>query len=424
MVAALLSIGRLPEMISGRCARRRITARWGIGLWATGERTAGTMKPAERGASCCRSLEPAGPQAAVATRGRGRISFGIDDEFPWRRYRPLRYDEGDARVSPGRFDVTRRHWTWCCAATAFLVAGLVVLITEVYPWARWTEDFFPGTPPDLELEAEAWETTGDFVRFAVVGDTGTGGRNEMAVAGEMAETYRGSPYGLVIHVGDISYYGSVADRWHDVFVEPFRPLLEAGVRFEVAVGNHELEEEPSAEADAEIVAVLERIGAIGRYYVASHGPVDFFIIDSSTPQINGVDARAQLKWLDRALTESTARWKVAVLHHPPYASGPKRGSNLHVREALEPLFIEHGVDLVLTGHDHFYERSKPQHGITYVVSGAGAKLSPTGTGESTAVAARELQFMLIEVDGGTLHARSMGVDGQTIDEFSIVKEHP
>jgi 3',5'-cyclic AMP phosphodiesterase CpdA len=298
---------------------------------------------------------------------------------------------------------------------------MLVLLTQVYPWARWTEDFLPGTPPDIELEARAWTTSDGFLRFAVVGDTGTGGRNEMAVARQMAETYRETPYGLVIHVGDISYYGSVADRWDAVFIRPFRPLLAAGVRFEVAVGNHELEEEPSPDADAEIAAMLDRIGAEGRYYTASHGPVDFFIIDSSTPQITGVDARAQLAWLDRALASSTASWKVAVLHHPPYASGPGRGSNLPVREAVEPLFIEHGVDLVLTGHDHFYERSKPQHGITYVVSGAGAKLSPTGIGTSTAVAAEELQFMLIEVDGDTMRVRCLGADGHTIDDFTIIE---
>ncbi len=317
-----------------------------------------------------------------------------------------------------------RHWLWSTAATALLVAGLGVLITEVYPWARWTEDFFPGSPPNLRLEPQAWEVSDDRLRFAVVGDTGTGGRNQMAVARAMAEAYAETPYGVVIHVGDISYYGSVADRWEEVFVQPFGPLLDAGVRFEVAVGNHELEEEPTPEANAEIAAELERTGAEGRYYVASHGPVDFFIIDSSTPQIRGVAAEEQLAWLDATLAASTARWKVAVLHHPPYASGPKRGSNLPVREAVEPLFVEHGVDLVLTGHDHFYERSTPQRGITYIVSGAGAKVSPTGSSDFTAIAASELQFMLVAVRGDTMHLQSIGADGTVIDDFTIVEGQP
>jgi 3',5'-cyclic AMP phosphodiesterase CpdA len=316
----------------------------------------------------------------------------------------------------------RRHWLWCGAATTFLIVGIALIVNIAYPWARWTEDFFPGSPPDAVLEPHAWSETATSLTFAVVGDTGTGGRNQMAVARQMADTYTRTPFGLVVHVGDISYYGSVADRWEQVFVEPYGPLLDAGVTFEMAVGNHELEEESSTAADAEIAAEIERIGSEGRYYSVRHGPVDFFVIDSSTPLITGNAAADQVAWLDAALGSSDAPWKIAVVHHPPYASGPKRGSNLEVRAALEPLFIAHGVDLVLTGHDHFYERSHPQDGIVYVVSGAGAKLSAIGHSDFTATSLRELEFMLIEVAGHGLRAQAIGTNGEVLDRFEIEQD--
>jgi metallophosphoesterase superfamily enzyme len=95
----------------------------------------------------------------------------------------------------------------------------------------------------------------------------------MDIAGQMARTYEEMPYGLVVLLGDISHNGSFADRYEEVFVELFRPLLDAGVRFELAVGNHELQNVPSSEANAEIVRRLEAIGAEGAFFSFVQGPV-------------------------------------------------------------------------------------------------------------------------------------------------------
>ena len=316
-----------------------------------------------------------------------------------------------------------RHWLWIAGTTVLLIAGLNVVIFSVYPWARWTEDFFPGRAPDDVLEAEAWTVTEDSLTFAVVGDTGTGGRNQMAVAQAMVDAYKVRPYPVVAHVGDISYYGSAADRWEEVVEEPYASLADAGVEFEVAVGNHELEEEISEEANQEIVAIIERIGEEGHFYSQVYGPVEFFIVDSSTPLITGNAAEDQREWLEGALAASTAKWKIAVHHHPPYGSGPKRGSNITVREAVEPLYVEYGVDLVLTGHDHFYERTTPQQGIVYIITGAGAKVSDIGEdADFTAFAREGLQFMIIEVDGNTLRGEALDEDNVVFDSFTITKE--
>lgn len=301
---------------------------------------------------------------------------------------------------------------------SLVIAGLLVW-GLVWPWARWTEDFFPGSPPSAVLEPHAWQESDDSVRFAAVGDTGTGGRNQMDVARSMVEAYRTAPYGLVVHVGDVSYYGSILDRWREVWLEPYGPLLDAGVRFEVALGNHELEEEPSEEASRWLAEHLERFGYPRTYRSFRRGPVEFFVLDTSLPTIRGVDAAEQLAWLDDALASSTAPWKVAVMHHAPYSSSTKRGSDLSVRGAVEPLFIEHGVDLVLCGHDHTYERTIPQQGVTYIVTGAGAKLSDVGRSDFTAFSARQLEFLLIDADLDTMRVSAIAPSGLVFDEVVL-----
>ncbi|MCP4968598.1 MAG: hypothetical protein GY926_25625 [bacterium] len=314
---------------------------------------------------------------------------------------------------------TRREVVKIGGGVIVLALAGVVLWVSAWDYVRWTEDFLPGTAPNAILEPEAWTVTDDSVVFAAVGDTGTGGRNQMDVAQAMVDTYATAPYGFVAHVGDISYRGSILDRWEDVWVRPYQPLLDAGVRFEVALGNHELEEGQGDETLEWIEARLEQLGYEETYRVVPYGPIDFFFLDSSTPLVTGERSGEQLAWLENALADSKARWKIAVLHHAPYSSSTKRGSNVELREILEPLFIEHGVQLVLTGHDHHYERTYPQSGVTYVVTGAGAKLSDIGRSEFTAVAEEVLQFMMIEVDGELMTIRAVDATATVFDNATI-----
>jgi hypothetical protein len=298
-----------------------------------------------------------------------------------------------------------------------LLATVAVRITLLEK-ILWTEDFLPGTPPDMVLEPRAWTTTDESITFAVLGDNGSGGRHAMDVARQMARSYEETPYGLVLLAGDISYYGSIDDRWEQVFVQPYGPLIDAGVAWELAIGNHEIEEKRSEAAAAEIEAQLRRFGKPNTFYTVTHGPMDVFVLDSSTPAATGEKAEEQLAWLESALAASDAKWKVAVLHHPPYSSG-KHGSALEVRAAVEPLFISGGIDIVFTGHDHHYERTLPQHDIVYVVSGAGSKLSDVGWSDFTAHAESTLQFMLVRIDGDIMAVEAIGTDGQVIDQFQI-----
>jgi hypothetical protein len=326
---------------------------------------------------------------------------------------------GDVDPVPAERPLLTRRGAFALAG-GLVATGLSLGSARIflYERLRWGEDFFPGEPPDITLEPRAWRTTEDRIRFAVLGDNGSGGRNQMAVAEQMALTYRDSPYGLVLLAGDISYYGSIDDRWEEVFAEPYRPLIEAGVTWELAIGNHEIDEKKSPDAAEEIQAQIRRFGKPGTYYRARHGPLDVFVLDTSIPLKTGEGGPEQLAWLADELAASDAPWKVALLHHPAYSSGD-RGSEMRVREAVQPLFAEHGVDVAFTGHDHHYERTEPQDGVVWIVSGAGCKLSRVGRSSFTAHSESTLQFMLADVVGDTMDLRAITTDGGVIDRTTL-----
>jgi 3',5'-cyclic AMP phosphodiesterase CpdA len=96
--------------------------------------------------------------------------------------------------------------------------------------------------------------------------------------------------------------------------------------------------------------------------------------DSQNQSSNDLSALRFLRDLEKELAVSQAIWKIPFFHHPIYSSGRKHGSDLRLRRELEPLFTRYGVRVALSGHDHIYERIKPQEGVIYFVSGSGGQL--------------------------------------------------
>jgi len=136
--------------------------------------------------------------------------------------------------------------------------------------------------------------------------------------------------------------------------------------------------------------------------------------------------RKQLAWFEEKLKADTSRWKVAFFHHPPYSSGGKHGSSSSLREVVEPLFLKYGVNVVFAGHEHFYERIKPQKGVYYFISGAGGKVREGDIKEGSPLTAKaydaDMSFMLLEVSGDEMHFQCVNRLGETVDSGVITHQ--
>jgi predicted phosphodiesterase len=254
------------------------------------------------------------------------------------------------------------------------------------------------------------------IRFLVIGDSGTGGGAQKQVAERIAEVHKVFPFEFALMLGDNLYGGESAGDYRRKFEEPYKPLLDADVKFFASLGNH----------DDPAQRFYKPFNMNGeRYYsfkapkpgIGSRGGARFFALDSNYM------AEEQLDWLKKELAGSGSEWKVAFFHHPLYSSGEKHGSNTVLREQIEPLFVEHGVDIVFTGHEHFYERLKPQQGITYFVSGSAAKLRRGNIADNTGMTAKGFDqgyaFMIVEIAGDEMHFQTIDSDGKTIDSGII-----
>lgn len=248
--------------------------------------------------------------------------------------------------------------------------------------------------------------------FAVIGDSGTGGRKQYQIADLMLDARTKVPYDMVLMLGDNLYDGDTPRAYQQNFELPYRRLLNDGVKFYASLGNHD-------DPKQRLYRPFNMNGE--RYYTFKSGrqSVRFFALDSTSMSPD------QLKWVEKELSQSRERWKICFFHYPLYSSGARHGSDLDLRASLEPLFVKYGVNVVFSGHEHFYERLKPQKGISYFISGAAAKLRKGNIKASDLTAKgydEDNSFMLVEIQGDTLHYQTISRNGQTVDSGSI--RHP
>lgn len=253
-------------------------------------------------------------------------------------------------------------------------------------------------------------------RFAVVGDFGTGGSDEVAIAAGMLDVHRKSALDLVVAVGDNIYPNGSGRYFNKHFEEPFAGLLKERVKFYAVLGNHDVEEGRKDQVNYP----LFNMGGSNFYSISrNNGLVDFFMLDSTDL------STTQFSWLENSLRESKAIWKLAALHHPIYSSGKKHGSDIKVRKQLEPLFTHYRVQAVFSGHDHVYERTKPQQGIQYFITGAGGKCRRGDIDLKSELRASSYDldnsFMLIEADETEMSFKSINQAGETVDS-GIIKQ--
>jgi predicted phosphodiesterase len=246
------------------------------------------------------------------------------------------------------------------------------------------------------------------VRIAVAGDTGTGDEAQRATVRRIVEDGRGDPHDALLLLGDLIYDDGDADLTDELVTDAFAPVTDAGAELIPVLGNHDYE---SGEEDE----IFEELGRPDRWYVDRVGPVRVVVLDS-----NDVADQEQTDWLRDTLAEPQPKgtWTIVAMHHPAYSAG-EHGSALEVREAWSPLFAEFDVPLVLAGHDNDYLRSRPQDGVTYVVSGAGAKLRPTGHQDFTAVSDSVRHYLDLLFYDDRVVGRAVDQSGRLVDSFSI-----
>ena len=247
------------------------------------------------------------------------------------------------------------------------------------------------------------------VRFAVIGDTGTGDAHQRDIAAQLVSWRVKFPFSFVVMMGDNLYGGDSPKDYQKEFEIPYKALLENGVKFYASLGNHDNPNE----------RLYKPFNMNGERYYSfkpERASVRFFALDS-----NYIDDK-QLAWLDQQLADSGSDWKICFFHHPPYSSGETHGSAVLQREKLEPVFVKHGVNVVLSGHEHFYERLKPQKGIQYFILGNSAKVR-RGDLLKTDLTEKGYDqgytFMLVEIDGDDLSFQTISDKGTTIDQGTI-----
>ena len=271
--------------------------------------------------------------------------------------------------------------------------AVVVIALGALTWAG------AGAPAPATLPVAA-----DSVKFAVIGDNGTGQQPQYDIAEQMAAARTTFPFEFVIMLGD-NLYGSqdVVNK----FERPYAKLLAARVPFYAALGNHD---DPAKRTYKGFNMGGER------YYTFARGPVRFFVFDT-----NILD-RPQMSWIEETLKQSQDAWKIAYFHHPLYSDGARHGSNVELRVILEPLFVRYGISVAFTGHDHFYERTTPQKGITYFVEGSSGQLRKGNVRPSAMTAAafdEDHTFMLVEIVGDRMSFQTISRTGRVVDSGVI-----
>jgi 3',5'-cyclic AMP phosphodiesterase CpdA len=252
------------------------------------------------------------------------------------------------------------------------------------------------------------------LRFPVVGDFGTGGSDQINIAKRMFEAHQRAPFDFVIAAGDNIYPNGNGRHFTKHFEQPFASLLNERLRFHAVLGNHDVREGRQDQCRYPLFNMGGR-----SYYTLKQGEglLDLFMLDSTD-----CDA-TQVGWVEQQLKASTARWKLAVFHHPLYSSGKTHGSDLNLRHNLEPLFVRYGVNAVFSGHDHIYERTIPQQGIQYFVTGAGgdARRGDVNLRSPFRAASydEDNHFMLIEAEHEQLSFQAISETGKVVDHGVI-----
>ena len=268
------------------------------------------------------------------------------------------------------------------------------------------------SPPAKAADPIALPNADGSLKFLAIGDFGTGEAPQLELARQMTALLQRFKYELVITLGDNMYGSQNAKTYRAKFEVPYKPLLDAGVKFRAALGNHDNRDQTK----------YPLFGMDGQRYYAFKAPkqnVRFFALESTYP------VPAQIEWLEKELKSSTDEWKIAYFHHPLYSSARHHGSTESLRRSFEPLFVRYNVSVVMTGHDHTYERTKPQQGIIHFVAGSAGKLRKGDLNRRSpffeAGYDADLAFLACEIDGDNMFFQAISRTGAIVDSGVVIR---
>lgn len=255
------------------------------------------------------------------------------------------------------------------------------------------------------------QIAGAALRLAVAGDVGHPSPELDRTVAVMAEEHGRRPFDALVLLGDNVYPDGDPARVGEAVLAPFSPVLARGVDLIAVLGNHDVQR---GEGDE----VARLLGMPARWYERRFGPIQLVALDSTLH-----DDSHQRDWLERTLAVSDCAFRIVALHHPPYSAG-WHGSAKTVRRRFEPAFRRHRVDLVLAGHEHDYQRSKPIGDTVYVVSGAATHLRATGRRWFTAAAHARHHFLDVWLVDDEVIVQSVGHDRQLFDRVVLPVRRP
>jgi hypothetical protein len=294
--------------------------------------------------------------------------------------------------------IPRRQFLYDAALA--VPAGLLTLATRGQ--SQTQSAAVVSTPFKLPLKPNS-------TRFAVIGDTGTGDASQIEIARQMARVHAEFPFEFVLMLGDNIYGNNNAAAFKLKFEDPYQELLKSGIKFYAALGNHD-------DPNQRLYKLFNMDGK--RFYSFKKGDGQFFALDSTymSPE--------QSTWIEKELAGSTAKWKICFFHHPMYSDARFHGPDLDLRKRLEPLLSRFGVNVVLNGHEHVYERLQPRHGIQYFILGSGGQLRRGDlkpSGDTAKGFDSEQAFGVMEVSGDETYFQVISARGATVDSGVLTK---
>lgn len=264
------------------------------------------------------------------------------------------------------------------------------------PWTEWTGF---RTPPGR----------GEPVELTALGDLGEDTDDQNTLQGVLQQL----PTQAVLLTGDVAYPKGTLRNFEDNYFTVYAAMLGQVPFFPVG-GNHD----QSDGAFAQVFSLPENGGPEAKEQWYSFDWGDVHIVGLDTERVGPTQAA----WLEADLAaHADAPWTIVMLHRPPYSSGD-HGDTASVKELFVPIFERAGVDLVLAGHDHNYERFRPKNGIVYIVTGGGGRgTRPVGKSADTAYSEEVIHLVHMRVTESALTGWAVDATGKVFDSFRIEK---